>query len=104
MVNIHIAYTAPINPPSSSPHLTRAQVWAALQRKIRHATEFVPQITACTVLAEEEDVEGGGGKAVVVTREVRIGGSVEGKEGDQLVREVVKSYGDSWVGLDRTPP
>lgn len=59
MVTIHIAYTAPINPPSLSP-LTASQVWAGLQRKVRLAQDFVPTITACEVLEEKDD-----GKTVV---------------------------------------
>ena len=33
MTKIHIAYTAPINPPNESLKLTRAQVWEGLKLK-----------------------------------------------------------------------
>lgn len=85
MVTYYLAYTAPINPPNTTPVLTVPQVWQGLQRKIRFAQEFVSAITSCTVL---EDKDG------VVTREVTF------KEGLGLatgVREVVKSYEPTWV-------
>ena len=52
MVNINLAYTAPINPSGTTPALTPSQVWAGLQRKVRAAHEFVPLITSCSVLSE----------------------------------------------------
>ena len=55
MVSISLAYTAPVNPEGSSPVLTEAQVWAGLQRKVRHAEEFVPVIAACQVTKEDGD-------------------------------------------------
>jgi len=87
MVTYYLAYTAPINPPNTTPVLTVPQVWQGLQRKIRFAQEFVSAITSCTVL---EDKDG------VVTRAVTF------KEGLGLatdVREVVKSYEPTWVSL-----
>ncbi|KAK8131186.1 hypothetical protein PG984_007624 [Apiospora sp. TS-2023a] len=66
MVAINLAYTAPINPAGASPTLTPAQVWAGLQRKVRAAHEFVPLISACSVLSEAS--EKGGNHTV--TREV----------------------------------
>ncbi|KAH6614443.1 hypothetical protein B0J18DRAFT_413612 [Chaetomium sp. MPI-SDFR-AT-0129] len=53
MVDINLAYTAPINPPGASPVLTPAQVWTGLQYKVRRAEKFVPVITHCEVLSEE---------------------------------------------------
>jgi len=87
MVTFYLAYTAPINPPNTTPVLTVPQVWQGLQRKIRFAQEFVSAITSCTVL---EDKDG------VVTRAVTI------KEGLGMAtnkREVVKSYEPTWVSL-----
>lgn len=55
MVTLYFAATAPINPPSEKA-LTQAQVWAGLQRKVRHANEFVPPITSCIVNKEEANV------------------------------------------------
>jgi hypothetical protein len=65
MVNIYVAYTAPINPSGATPVLTVPQVWKGLQRKVRHAEEFVPAIVECKVLEEND-----GGKEVV--RQVRF--------------------------------
>lgn len=78
MVNLYIAYTAPINPPNATPVLTTEQCWAGLQRKIRNAPEFVGAITKCDVL---EDKDG------VVTREV-----VFGAQPDKRVKEVCRSF------------
>ncbi|KAL1628037.1 hypothetical protein SLS56_006078 [Neofusicoccum ribis] len=90
MVTINIAFTAPINPPSATPPLTVPQLWAGLQRKIRHAQEFVPAITACTVVSET--TEGGSADAIpVVTREAVFA------EGGRVVTEVCRSYAPSRV-------
>ena len=55
MVNVHVAYTQPINPAGASPVLTEAQVWQGLQRKIRHAQEFVVAAIGSTDVLEERD-------------------------------------------------
>ena len=89
MVSFHIAYTAPINLPSASPTLTREQVWAGLERKIRHAEEFVPAITGCTVLSENSD-------EVVRELEFKPGFGPPGK-----VREVCRSFAPSWVDFEQ---
>lgn len=49
MVKIYAARTLPVNPVDASLVLTRAQLWAALQRKVRRATEFVPAMRECLV-------------------------------------------------------
>jgi hypothetical protein len=83
---LHLAHTTPINPASSSsPPLTRTQIWAGLQRKIRHAEEFVPVIDSCTVLSDE---------AGVVVRDVRF---KAGRGAKEKARETVKTCGMSWV-------
>lgn len=56
MVVLHFAATSSINPPGVTPVLTRSQVWTGLQRKVRHANEFVPPITSCVVIKEEKNV------------------------------------------------
>lgn len=56
MVRLYVNYTAPINPPSATPYLSQSQIWAALQRKVRRAQDFVPAITSCTVLEEHDNV------------------------------------------------
>jgi hypothetical protein len=40
MASINLAYTSIINPSGATPVLTRAQVWAGLQRKIRFGQYF----------------------------------------------------------------
>jgi hypothetical protein len=52
MVNIHCAYSEPINPAGASPVLTRDQIWRGLQRKIRRAEDFVPVIEKTDVLED----------------------------------------------------
>jgi hypothetical protein len=89
MVSFYIAYTAPINPTSASPILTRAQVWAGLQRKIRHAEEFVPAIIGCAVLSEKGD-------EVIREVELKPGVGPAGK-----VREVCRSFEPSWVDFEQ---
>ncbi|KAF2490940.1 DUF1857-domain-containing protein [Lophium mytilinum] len=86
MVNFHLAYTAPINPPSATPVLTVPQVWAGLQRKIRFAQEFVSAITSCDVLSEDA--------AGVVTRVVQF---KPGMGAAPSAKEVVTSFGNAWV-------
>jgi hypothetical protein len=85
MVNIHLSYTAPINPPDTTPVLNPHQIRAGLQRKIRAAQEFVPVIISCDVL---EDKDG------VVTRDVKFKPGAGPKD---QAREVVKSFYPSWV-------
>ncbi|KAF1839273.1 DUF1857-domain-containing protein [Decorospora gaudefroyi] len=88
MVNINLSYTSKINPSGATPVLTRAQVWAGLQRKIRFAQEFVPVIESCQVLEETDDG--------VVTREVRF------REGPKdRAREVVRGFWPSWVDFEQ---
>lgn len=87
MVALNLAYTSQINPSGASPVLTRAQVWAGLQRKIRFAQEFVPVIESCKVLKDEEGV---------VTREVKF---KEGQGPRSEAKEVVRCWADAWVSL-----
>jgi hypothetical protein len=89
MVHIHLAHTSLINPSGASPVLTRAQVWAGLQRKIRFAQEFVPVIESCTVL---EDKDG------VVTRDVVF---KEGMGPKRKAREVVRGFWPAWVDFEQ---
>jgi hypothetical protein len=83
MVSIYCAYTQQINPAGVTPVLTRAQIWAGLQRKIRRAQDFVPVISECKVLEEKDNV---------VIREAKFAaGGVPGQSG-KTIREVCKSY------------
>ncbi|TKA58204.1 hypothetical protein B0A55_11102 [Friedmanniomyces simplex] len=54
MVTINCAYTESINPPSAHPTLTQSQIWRGLQRKIRHAQDFVPVIEGTDVIEEKD--------------------------------------------------
>ncbi|PFH56240.1 hypothetical protein XA68_16843 [Ophiocordyceps unilateralis] len=82
---LHVAATAPINPPGATPVLSQEQVWEGLRRKVRHAEEFVPLIVSCAVVEEEEDK--------VVTRKVVFADAAEGK----AVTEVCTEYAPSRV-------
>ena len=75
----YVAFTAPINPPSTQPHLTRPQIWACLLRKIKAGQDFVGgAILSTTVLEEYSDGDTG---APVVVREVVF------REGNRKVKE-----------------
>lgn len=87
MVNLYLAYTAPINPPNTTPVLTTAQCWAGLERKVRNAPEFVGAIATCDVLDETSDG--------VVTREVTFKANPEKK-----VKEVCRPYKPTKVRTD----
>lgn len=91
MVTINLAYTAPINPAGATPTLTPPQVWAGLQRKVRAAQEFVPLISACTVLSETSASESETGNHTI-TREV-----VFKSRPDKPVREECVHYAPSRV-------
>ena len=85
MVTIYVAYTQQINPAGVTPVLTRAQIWAALERKVRRAQDFVPVISECKVLEDKDNV---------VVREAKfITGQdgIPGQEG-KTIREVCKLY------------
>ncbi len=56
MTTLHIAHTAPINPPGSSPTITASQAWAGLQRKARRPQDFVPVVDTCEIHAEVDNV------------------------------------------------
>ncbi|KAJ9619504.1 hypothetical protein H2203_008282 [Taxawa tesnikishii (nom. ined.)] len=78
MVNLHLAYTAPINPPNTTPVLNAAQCWAGLQHKVRHPQTYVKAIAECEIIEEEDGV---------VTRDV-----IFGERPNEKVREVCKNY------------
>ena len=91
MVNIYATFTSPINPPGVLPVLSPAQVWAAMQRKVRYAQEFVPVFASCDVVSENIDPENEG--ALIVTRNVvfKEGHGPPDRAG-KPVKEVIKSY------------
>jgi hypothetical protein len=96
MVAIYVAYTQQINPAGVTPVLTRAQIWAALERKVRRAQDFVPVISECKVLEDKDNV---------VVREAKfITGQdgVPGQEG-KTVREVCKLYEPTKVRMFASP-
>lgn len=55
----HLAWTSPINPTGATPILTRAQIWKGLERKVRHAEEFVGGAISSTEVIEETEDEHG---------------------------------------------
>lgn len=85
MVNIHIAYTAPINPAGASPVLSKTQIYAGLERKVHYAQEFVPVIESCKVVEEKDGV---------VVRDVVF---KDGAGPKKHAREWVRSYWPAWV-------
>lgn len=79
----NIAFTAPINPPGTTP-LTIDQVWAGLLLKIRSAETFVAAaIESTDVLSESVDPETGN---AVTVREVLF------RETQKKVRETVTAF------------
>ncbi|RFU27357.1 hypothetical protein B7463_g8981, partial [Scytalidium lignicola] len=85
MAKVYVARTLPVNPPDAPFILTRATLWAALQRKTRRAPEFVPSITECTVLKDEGDF--------VVRNALMI--DYDGEP--RMMHEEVTSFGQQWI-------
>lgn len=52
---VSFAATRQVNPPGASPLLTADQLWRGLGIKARNPRDFVPAITACRVVEEDED-------------------------------------------------
>lgn len=78
----NVAFTAPINPPGTTP-LSRSQVWAGLLLKIRSAETFVAAaIESTDVISESADASGN----PVTTREVLF------RESQKKVKEVVTAF------------
>jgi hypothetical protein len=88
MAVLNLGYTGQVNKPGTSPTLTAAQVWAGLERKVRHAEEFVPVIEGCTVLSEEKKSTG----ETVVTRDVQFVPGSGPKEDGSPVKEVCELF------------
>lgn len=79
----NIAFTAPINPPGTTP-LTIDQIWSGLLLKIRSAETFVPAaIQSTDVLSESVDPATGN---AVTVREVLF------RETQKKVRETVTAF------------
>ncbi|KAL8784356.1 MAG: hypothetical protein Q9213_004008 [Squamulea squamosa] len=51
MVVFNMSYTVPINRPGL-PVLTETQIWRCVDRKVRHAEQFVPSIVHTELLSE----------------------------------------------------
>jgi Domain of unknown function (DUF1857) len=79
---IYTSYTSAINPPHTSPLLTRRQIWSALQLKIISAESFVPAITSTTVISRSHDSLG----RPVTVRNVVFA------DGNKKVREEVTAF------------
>lgn len=95
MVTFNLAYTAPINPVDASPQLTDSQCWTGLNRKVRRAQEFVPIITDCKVLSEE-NLE----TALKIVREVKFSDAGPGENGEPI-REVCLLYAPCRVDFEQ---
>ncbi|KAF5640939.1 uncharacterized protein FTJAE_4365 [Fusarium tjaetaba] len=91
MVNINLAYSAPINPSGASPILSEAQIWNGLRRKVRKAHEFVAPILECEVLSEEQTESD-----TKVTRQVVFDKEARGSN-DNVVKEVVYEFAPTRV-------
>jgi hypothetical protein len=92
MVVINLGYTAPVNRPGDFPQLTLAQVWEGLQYKVRRAEKFVPIITACEVLSEEDNRRKSPSAEHVITRRVTFQPGGGPLNGGGTVTEVCKLY------------
>ncbi|KAH7409410.1 hypothetical protein BKA64DRAFT_396748 [Cadophora sp. MPI-SDFR-AT-0126] len=89
----NIAFTSPINPPGASPVLTRPQIWAMLQLKIRSAETFVPAaIQSTTVVSTTTHKESGN---EVTVREITF------VQDQRKVKEVVTAYADTRVEFEQ---
>lgn len=89
----NIAFTSHINPPGSSPVLTRPQIWSMLQLKIRSAETFVPAaIQSTTVISTTTNEETGN---EVTVREVTF------LQDQRKVKEVVTAYADTRVEFEQ---
>jgi hypothetical protein len=96
MVTINVAYTAPINPSTTSPALTQAQVWDGLKLKVRKAQEFVPLIVSCEVLSEEETAKG-----FTVVRQVVFKPGQGPKKAGEPVKEVCVHFAPCRVDFEQ---
>ena len=102
MATINVAYTAPVNPPGTTPTLTAPQIWEGLKDKVRHADKFVPIISACEVLAEAGDGDDTAGHAI--TRAVTFRAGVAGPGGATAggrVVEVCRLYGPCRIDFEQ---
>jgi Domain of unknown function (DUF1857) len=81
MVTINVACTQAINPAGATPILTRAQLWAGIERKVRRAHDFVPVFKDCKVIDERDNV---------IVRETQLK-PMEGRPG-KTQRETCKLY------------
>ncbi|KAF7793580.1 hypothetical protein EIP86_004694 [Pleurotus ostreatoroseus] len=53
-MKFEIATTKPINTPSATPVLTREQVFAGLKIRARDPVKYIPAITSCKIVKEDE--------------------------------------------------
>jgi hypothetical protein len=47
----NIAFTAPVNTPTSSPHLSASELWTGIKRGGRNPHDFAEYVSDCTVLS-----------------------------------------------------
>ncbi|GAA6053151.1 hypothetical protein JCM3770_002878 [Rhodotorula araucariae] len=86
---VSFAATRPVNPAgAASPVISAAQLWAGLEYKARNPERFVPQITACRIVHQDE------GK---LTRIVRFGDS------SPEMKEEVQFFPNTIVYFEMSP-
>ena len=85
---IHVAVCFPVNPPNTTPLITHQQLWAALERKVHRAQDFVPVFTDCQVLKEEVDSSG---NKVITRRAMLQDGAMEHVK-ERYIEEICTLY------------
>jgi hypothetical protein len=87
MVKVYSSRTIQVNPPDAESIITHEQLWATLQRKIRHPEEFGNLLSASRIVKDE------GG---VVVRDIVL--NLPGSK-KQTYTEEITPYGNIWVSL-----
>ncbi|GAA94353.1 uncharacterized protein L969DRAFT_53097 [Mixia osmundae IAM 14324] len=54
-MHFDLGYTSPINPAGAEPKLSVSQVWKGLVQKCRAPQAFVPAISECEILSEDDN-------------------------------------------------
>ena len=91
---IHVSISHPVNPPGTTPLITRQQLWAALVRKVHRAQDFVPVFTDCQVLKEEVDPSSG--NQVITRRAILKDGAMEHVK-ERYIEEICTFYAPTKV-------
>jgi hypothetical protein len=88
MVAINVAYTQATNPAGATPVISRAQLWAGMEMKVRKAHEFVPVFSDCKVLEEHDNV-------IVQETTLKTNRGTTGKDSEGDLETVQASKGKS---------